>query len=180
MVEDNLLKKINQVKVSINETDVFDRLLDKLRWPKQYPWGQPSIEAINVDGSKDQNFFGDDGYVDSDECIKRYEEGYALILSNIGGFTLQTWMIQQYLNKYFNKEINCNFYFGNGTKSISFKKHSHDYPVLVKNIYGTSKWIIDGKEVLLQSQDAIWFDSFTPHEVVEIVNPKLSMTCNIE
>ena len=69
--------------------------------------------------------------------------------------------------------------FGNGKKSVSFEKHQHDYPVIVKNIYGTSKWIIDNKEVILGNQDVIWFDKNTDHQVIEISEPKLSMTCNL-
>ena len=76
--------------------------------------------------------------------------------------------------------VNCNFYFGNGKKSISFDKHNHDYPVIVKNIYGESKWVINEKEMTLKNQECIWFDKFTDHQVIEIANAKLSMTCNIE
>jgi hypothetical protein len=107
-------------------------------------------------------------------------KGTALILSGIGGFCKDTWLIQKLLNDTYNTQINCNFYFGNGLKSISFKKHSHDYAVLVKNIYGCSRWIIDGKEVFLKEQDIIWFDKNISHEVVEISSAKLSMTCNIK
>ena len=62
------------------------------------------------------------------------------------------------------RHIICNFYFGNGKKSISFDKHDHDYPVIVKNIYGESKWIIDEKEVVLKNQECIWFDKFVDHQ----------------
>jgi len=41
-------------------------------------------------------------------------------------------------------------------------------------------WIINEKEVILKDQDVIWFDKFTDHQVVEISDAKLSMTCNIE
>ena len=180
MVEDKIIKKLNSLKVNISEEVILERFLDRYRWPKQYSWGQPSIEAINPNGSKDQDFFHEDGYVDSERCIKRYEDGYSLIISNIGGFCKDTWIIQQILNQHYMRHINCNFYFGNGKKSISFDKHDHDYPVIVKNIYGESKWVIDEKEVILKNQECIWFDKFTKHQVIEISDAKLSMTCNIE
>jgi len=88
--------------------------------------------------------------------------------------------VQQSLNQTFKKYINCNLYFGNGNKSISFPKHSHDYPVIVKNIYGTSRWIIDEKEVVLKDQDVICFNKGINHQVVEISDAKLSLTCNIQ
>ncbi len=65
-------------------------------------------------------------------------------------------------------------------KSVSFFKHNHEYPVIVKNIYGTSRWIIDEKEVVLKDQDVIWFDKGVDHQVIEISDAKLSLTCNIQ
>ena len=35
-------------------------------------------------------------------------------------------------------------------------------------------------EVFLKNQDVIWFDKFVDHQVIEINDAKLSMTCNIE
>ena len=180
MIEDNLINLLSLKQVNVSEKNVLERLLDRYRWPFMYPWGQPSVEAILEDGSKHQKFFSKDGYLDSEECIKCYQEGYTLILSNIGCFSKDTWDIQDKLNKTFKTYINCNFYFGNGKKSISFDKHRHEYPVIVKNIYGSSKWIIDEKEVILKDQDCIFFNKDIDHQVVEINNAKLSMTCNIE
>lgn len=180
MVDDSILNKLNKIQVNLSETEVLDRLLDRMRWPKNYINEQPSVEAIKEDGSKHQDFFEEDQYLNSAKAIKCYEDGYSLILSNIGGFNHSTFLIQEVLNDHFQKRINCNFYFGNGLKSVSFEKHKHDYPVIVKNIYGTSKWIVDEKEVILSNQDVIWFDKNTYHQVIEISEPKLSMTCNIE
>jgi len=166
--------------INISEDDILERLLDRMRWPVLYPWNQPSVEAINEDGSKHNDFFWKDGYLDSEKCIKCYEEGYTLILSAIQGFSKDTWILHQGLKNFYNLPINCNFYFGNGKKSVSFKKHSHHYPVIVKNIYGQSKWILEEKEVIVKDNDFIWFDKFIDHQVIEINQPKLSMTCNIE
>ena len=179
MVEDKLVEILKNKKINLTEEGVLDRLLDRKRWPKHYLDGQPSVEAILEDGTKHQNFFNQDGYLDSEKCIECYEDGYTLILSNIGGFTKDTWMIQQILNHNFKTKINCNFYFGSGKKSVSFEKHNHDYPVIVKNIYGEGKWIIGDKEKIVADQDCIWFDRYVDHQVVEINDKKLSMTCNI-
>jgi len=180
MINNDILDKIERIKVNLTETDVLDKLLDRMRWPKNYLFGQPSVEAIKEDGTKHQDFFDEDGYLNSAKAIKCYEEGYSLILSNIGGFNRETFLIQETLNHYFKKIINCNFYFGNGLKSTSFDKHSHEYPVIVKNIYGQSKWVIAEKELILNGQDVIWFDKNTDHQVVKIYDAKLSMTCNID
>ena len=183
MVEDKLIQQLKSQKMSITEDIILERLLDRYRWPKLYSGQnelQPSVEAIKEDGTKHQDFFHDDNYLNSLDCIKCYEEGYSLILSNTGGLCKDLWLIQQILNQNYQRHINCNLYFGNGKKSVSFSKHNHEYPVIVKNIYGTSKWIIDGKEVILKDQDVIWFDKGIDHQVVEISDAKLSLTCNIE
>ena len=175
-----IIQTIKNKNVDLTEEQVLERLLDRYRWPYKYPWGQPSIEAILEDGTKHQRFFSRDGYLDSEACIKCYEDGYTLIISNIGGFNKDTWTINQLLNNYYKINVNCNFYFGNGKKSVSFKKHSHEYPVIVKNVYGDSTWIIDEKEVILRNQDVVYFDEGINHEVIKINQPKLSITCNME
>ncbi len=167
-------------KINLSEESVLEKLLDRKRWPKSYLDGQPSIEAIKEDGTKHQNFFNEDSYLNSIDCIKCYEDGHTLILSSIEGLDKDIWLIQQYLNKKLKTDkINCNLYFGNGKKSVSFPKHQHEYPVIVKNIYGKSKWIINEKEVILKDQECVWFDKFIDHQVVEIDNSKLSLTINL-
>ena len=181
MIENKFIETIKNKKINLTEKDVLERLLDRRRFPRHYICGQPSIEAILEDGRKtSQDFFDKDGYVNSLECIKAYEDGYTLILSNIGGFVKDTWIIQQWLNKTFNIECNCNFYFGTGKKTVSYIKHSHDYPVIVKNIYGEGVWVINGKEKIVTQQDCIWFDKGVEHQVIDIKNKRLSMTCNIK
>ena len=179
MVEDKFLEILKNKKVNLTEEDILERLLDRYRWPKQYPWGQPTIEAINEEGKKHQDLFSEDNYLNSEKCIKCYEEGYTLIISNIGEFMKDTWIIQNWLRQKFQIPINCNFYFGNGKKSVSFDKHHHEYSVIVKNIYGNSKWIINEKEIIFKDQDVISIDKGTNHQVVKINDAKLSMTCNI-
>tara|TARA_R100001086_G_scaffold100956_1_gene50597 strand:- start:3537 stop:4091 length:555 start_codon:yes stop_codon:yes gene_type:complete len=175
----NILKEINFVDIAVTEFDILNRLLDRLRWPRIYPWNQPSIEAINKDGSQHQNFFDDDNYLNSMSCIQCYEEGHTLIMSNVGSLFKDLWLVEQVLYKNFKQKINCNLYFGNGKKSVSFPLHKHEYAVIVKNLYGESVWIIDGKEVILKDQDTIWFDKDTYHQVIAIKKPKASLTCNI-
>ena len=181
MVEDKLIQQLKSQKISITEDTILERLLDRYRWPKLYSRDfQPSVEAIKEDGTKHQDFFDDDDYLNSLDCIKSYEEGYSLIISKAGTLCKDLWLIQQILNQNYQKHINCNLYFGNGKKSVSFSKHNHPYPVIVKNIYGTSKWIIDEKQVVLEDQDVIWFDRGVDHQVIEISDAKLSLTCNIQ
>jgi hypothetical protein len=175
----NVPNIIRACRIELKEQDVMERLEDRNRWPKQYPWNQPSVEAINADSTTHQSFFEKDGYLNYPECIKCYEKGQTLILSNIGYFNKDISFIQKLLNEIFKKKINCNLYFGKGSKKVSFKKHSHDYAVIVKNIYGESNWIIDGKECVLDKQNVFYIDKNKNHEVVSIKGPKLSMTIGL-
>jgi mannose-6-phosphate isomerase-like protein (cupin superfamily) len=176
---DNLVKTINNKKINLTEEMILERFLDRMRWPKEYHDGQPSLECIKEKGIKHQDFFKQDGYLDSEKCIKTYEEGYTLILSNCGGLTRDIWIIQQLINSYCKSFRNCNLYLGSGRKSVSFPKHTHDYAVLVKNIYGESEWLIGGEKRTLKNQDCLFFDKNTEHEVINIESSKLSLTCDL-
>ena len=176
----NIQKEVSDLTINLKEQDILDRFYDRLRWPKKYPWGQPSIEVIKEDQEPHQDFFYEDGYLDVDKCIQYYKDGYSLVISRIGWFTKETTKIQNLLSKFYNQNINCNFYFGTGKKTISFPPHSHSYKVLVKNIYGSSTWMINDKKVKLTKQKVLFFDKDTTHQVIDIHHKKLSMTCNIQ
>jgi len=68
----------------------------------------------------------------------------------------------------------------NSLFDLSFKKHSHPYAVIIKNIYGDSTWIINKKKYKLNNQNVFVIDKNIDHEVVSIETPKLSMTINLE
>jgi len=176
------IQQIARINLEIKEKDILDRIQDRYRWPYTYPYDklpQPSIECINPDGTTHQDFFHKDGWVDSKKAIDLYQEGYTLILSRVHMLFPGIIPISMELGKYVGKEINGNAYFSKGLKSVSFEAHSHNYPVFVKNIYGEVKWIIDGQEIILKEQDAIYFKENTTHQVVEIIEPRLSITFNL-
>ena len=176
----NLVKKISDMPIDLKEQDILDRLYDRLRWPKAYPWGQPTVEVIQKDGDKHQNFFWEDGYIDSNKCIRYYQDGYTLIFSNIGWFNKETGKIKNELDNASGLNITCNFYFGTGKKSTSFPPHAHVYDVLVKNIYGSSVWSLNNKETTLDKQRVLYVPKGTEHTVMKITDKKLSMTCNLK
>jgi len=39
----NLPRIIKDYKIYLKEEDILNRIQDRIRWPKKYPWGQPSI-----------------------------------------------------------------------------------------------------------------------------------------
>lgn len=172
-------EKIGNINIDITEKKLLDSLDNRKRWPMFYPWGQPSIEIILNNGNKTQDFFDENNLVISQKLINYYEDGYTLIFSNIGELFDDFKKVSDALNNIFGKKFNINAYFGKGTKSVSFKKHTHEYPVLIKNVFGKSEWIIQNKHITLEKQNVLLLDVFTEHEVIKINNAKLSLTCNL-
>lgn len=172
-------EKIGGINIDITEKKLLDSLDNRKRWPMFYPWGQPSVEIILNDGDKAQDFFDADNLVMPEKLKAYYEEGYTLIFSNIGELFDDFKKVSDALNDTFGRKFNINAYFGKGTKSVSFKKHVHEYPVLVKNVFGESDWIIQDEHMTLEGQNVLFFNAFTEHEVIQIKSPKLSLTCNL-
>lgn len=172
-------EEIGNIEIYVSEKDILNSFDNRKRWPMFYLWGQPSIEIILENGNKTQDFFDTDNFVISEKIKDYYENGYTLILSNIGELFEDFKKVSDVLNNAFGKKININAYFGKGTKSVSFQNHTHDYPVLVKNVFGESDWIIQHEHVTLEQQNVLFFDAFAEHEVVKIYSTKLSLTCNL-
>ena len=176
----SLVRTISDMDVNIKEQDILDRLDDRFRWPKTYPWGQPTVEVIKEDKRSYQDFFLEDGFIDSDKCIKYYQDGYTLVISHIGFLHKEAKKVKNELDNFFHLNINCNFYFGTGKKSTSFSSHAHNYDVLIKNIYGSSVWLLNNKETTLDRQRVFYLSKGTKHIVTKITDKKLSMTCNLQ
>ncbi len=171
---------IQQKKINVSRNDILERLSDRYRWPIVYPWNQPSVEFILSDGSKlHRELFLDDGYLNSDYAVQLYQSGYTLLLSNVGSLFNDFLYVQNILNKTLSKNININLYAGEGSKSVSFPPHTHEYDVLVKNISGKSVWILDDQNPVLQNQDILFVPKFSRHAVTSIVGDKISLTCNL-
>ena len=69
-MEKSILNIIKNKKVNLTEEDILNRLLDKFRWPKKYPWEQPSVEAILENGDKHQDFFDTDAPLARSSCAE--------------------------------------------------------------------------------------------------------------
>ena len=175
-----LAEYIRRIKVNVDESDVLHRLRDRWRWPVKLPGGIPSIDIINEDYTKTPAIYKEDGYLDSHKCIDLYYQGKTLIFSSCQWLFKDVTVISDLINKAHGYHCNMNMYFGKGTKAISFKEHSHNYDVLVKNVYGDSDWIINNKKISLKGQDVVYFEKHTPHEVIKINQPKLSLTFNLK
>ena len=176
----DLAKQIENIKINITEDQVLDYLKIKYRWPFKYSWDQNSVEVINNLGKGRTRFFDGHGYLLYDEWLKYYDLGYTSIISNVMNLNKDLRELQTLIVKTVGSHANGNFYFSKPGQKPSFDKHRHDYPVIVKQIYGGSTWIIDKKRIILNPQQTLLIDSHTEHEVVTKENKKLSLTLNID
>ena len=83
--------------------------------------------------------------------------------------------------EYKGSETNANLYLSAGTttKRPSFDPHNHDYHVIVKPIYGTCTWTIDGQTKEADPSDVIIIPEGSMHAVIDNPEPRLSLTINV-
>lgn len=176
-----VLNMVYNSPLRITESMVLERIKDRYRWPKFYNTGCPTIERIaREDGYKEQDFFSPiDDHLLYDQFLNLYKEGHTFVLSGVQYLFNDISAITNRLNEEFNIEVNSNMYISKGSKVISYPYHEHDYAVIIKNIDGRSKWLIDGEEYTLEQQNVFFIDKFKWHCVKEINNFKLSVTFNL-
>lgn len=177
----DLLQFIYGMKINIEESAVIERVKDRYRWPRLYNTGCPSLERIvNSNGDKLQDFFSyHDDFVIYEDFLRLYEEGYTFILSGVQYLFNDIATITEKMSTVFGIEINSNMYISRGEKIVSFPYHKHDYSVIVKNVQGKSLWTIDGEEYILEKQNVFYIDKNKWHCVKQIIEPKISITFNL-
>jgi hypothetical protein len=179
---EDILSIVDNHVLNITENDVLEFLKNKKRWPIKYPWGQPSVEIIHqfCNGLGKQEFFDPNGYLIYDEWVKYYNLGFTTIISNVLDLNESLRFLEEEILKYTGTKVNGNFYFsvGSSKNRVSFDDHTHDYHVIIKPVYGKSKWRLsenkfetDKKSFLIKSGEV--------HSVYECKDKKLSLTLNI-
>lgn len=177
----NFLNYADNKIINFNKDNIFEKILDRYRWPiKWHDSEYPSIESIDINGNNSiKNLYNEDGFINSESVIEQYESGNTLILSRIQFLFKEIYDISHEIKKELGYIPWANIYMSKGKKKASFNSHNHYYPVMVKNVAGVSKWIIAEQEILLKGQDVLYFPENTYHEVVEIIEPKISITFNL-
>jgi hypothetical protein len=179
----NLINKIENTKVNLCENDILNFLQIQKRWPIQYPSSQATIQIINQLGFPNADFFENtrDGvFLNYEKWLYFYNLGFTSIISNVLDLTKELRLLQKTLVDEIGLKICGNFYFGKPGRKASFNKHSHSYDVIVKQIYGKSKWILDNQEIYLYPNQVLYVPKGTEHAVIEKTEKKLSLTLNIE
>ena len=166
---------IKDHEITLDEDGILDLLQIKYRWP------EPALEVINQCQKKSNGFFDSRGFVYYEKWKRLYDLGFTSLLSNIMDLTAELRSLDDKLYEYKGSETNANMYLSAGTKKhrASFDPHNHDYHVIVKQIYGTCTWIINGKSQEANPSDVLIIPAGTMHSVAENKEPRLSLTMNL-
>jgi len=166
---------IKEHEITLDEDGILDLLQIKYRWP------EPALEVINQCQKKSDGFFDSRGYVYYERWKRLYDLGFTSLLSNIMDLTSELRSLDDKLYEYKGSETNANMYLSAGTTKhrASFDPHNHDYHVIVKPIYGTCTWVINGKSQEVDPSDVLIIPAGTMHSVVENKEPRLSLTMNL-
>ena len=175
----NLLKEYT---INITEEDIFELFKIRKRFPHEFHTGCPSIEVINsYDGqTQHRGIFDSQGFLEYEKVKKVYELGHTLILSSVFDLTHDLRMLESVISDSFSFfPAQGNLYMSKQGKG-GFKSHDHSYDVYVKQIYGTSHWVLGETEnVTAKPGDVIYIPRFTKHFVDDTDGPRLSLTINM-
>ena len=166
---------IREHEITLDEDGILDLLQIKYRWP------EPALEVINQCQKKSNGFFDSRGFVYYEKWKRLYDLGFTSLLSNIMDLTAELRSLDDKLYEYKGSETNANMYLSAGTKKhrASFDPHNHDYHVIVKQIYGTCTWIINGKSQEANPSDVLIIPAGTMLSVAENKEPRLSLTMHL-
>lgn len=181
----DLIEKINSLQINVSERMILDRFVDRYRWFITYPWGQPTIEVLDKQNGQlvdPWNFFSrEDGFLITENLLEKYNDGCTLIVSNIGELFPDFKKVSDEIVKTIGHRVNINMYMGRGGgRRVSFEPHTHDYDVIVKNVYGVADWINCDENVILKDQETLFIPKEGEHCVTKIYGKKCSLTCNIQ
>jgi len=173
---------LEEYTLHIEEKDVLNFWKMRRRFPHQFHTQGPSIEVINsYDGeSQHKGMFDSEGYLEYFKILDYYEKGHTIIMSNVFDLTEELRMLEGAISDSFAFfPVYGNFYMSKEGKG-GFKSHDHQYDVYVKQIYGTSHWVLGETEnITANSGDVIYIPKHTKHFVDNTDGPRLSLTINM-
>ena len=171
---------IANTPINIDEKKMLSLLQIKYRWQKDL------IHVINHCGVINQDFFDlNDSCINYDRWKKFYDMGFTTLMFNVLDLTEELRELNEKLLPIRGSNTLANFYFSKGTETRrpSFDKHTHDYNVIVKPIYGKVHWKVNGEDIIADPvanpRNLIVVPAYTEHQVVASTEPKLSLTINL-
>ena len=174
---------LEEYTFNITEQDVFNWFKIRRRFPHEFHTQTPSIEVINsYDGeSQQRGVFDSEGYLEYSKILDYYERGHTIIMSNVFDLTEELRMLEGAISDSFAfYPVKGNFYVSRESTG-GFKSHDHPhYDVFVKQIYGTSHWVLgETEDVILPPGDVLYIPKGTKHYVKSSDGPRLSLTINM-
>ena len=166
---------IGSHEITLTEEGILDLLQIKYRWP------EPALEVVNQCGNVSNGFFDSRKYIIYEQWKRLYDLGFTSLLNNVMDLTAEFRSLGNKLYEYKGSEVNANLYLSKGTetKRPSFDPHQHDYHVIVRPIYGSCVWELNGQRQEVQSDGVVIIPAGTMHSVVENREPRLSLTINM-
>ena len=110
-----------------------------------------------------------------------YEKGHTIIISNVFDLTEELRMFEGAIADSFAfYPVQGNFYWSKSGDG-GFSSHDHpQYDVFVKQIYGTSHWVLgETEDVIMPPEDVLYIPKGTKHYVKSTDGPRLSLTINM-
>jgi len=162
-------------QINIDESLILDLLKIKYRWPKGH------VETINMCSMTMDDYFDHRGFLWYEKWKELYDWGFPSHLNNVMDLTEDLRQLNKKLLQIRGSETMGNIYLSKGTttKIPSFPPHHHDYHVIVKTVYGNTKWMI-GKDIFdVGPNTTLMIPAGTVHAVVEAKEPRLSVTMNV-
>ena len=182
MIDLNYLESIvKSIDINLTEEDILNFLKIKKRWPYRYPWGQPSVEILSEKETlESKEFFSVDSYFIFEKWYRYYDLGFTTIISSVLDLNSDLRKLNTILTDQTGLTINANLYFSKPGRRASFENHSHEYDVIVKQIYGKSHWVVNDKEFILKPKETCIIPKNVFHQVINKNENKLSLTINIQ
>ena len=166
---------IGDHEITLTEEGILDLLQIKYRFP------EAALEVINQCGNTSNGFFDSRKFIIYDRWKRLYDLGFTTLLNNVMDLTAELRALDDKLFEFKGSETNANFYLSAGTKvkRPSFDPHHHDYDVIVKPIYGTCLWRINGQVEQVSPEGVLIIPAGTQHSVCSNEEPRLSLTINM-
>ena len=166
---------IGEHEITLTEEGILDLLQIKYRFP------EAALEVINQCGNTSNGFFDSRKFIIYDRWKRLYDLGFTTLLNNVMDLTAELRALDDKLFEFKGSETNANFYLSAGTKvkRPSFDPHHHEYDVIVKPIYGTCLWRINGQVEQVTPEGVLIIPAGTQHSVCSNEEPRLSLTLNM-
>ena len=115
-----------------------------------------------------------------DEWKKYYDLGFTTMISNVMDLTPELRDLRKKMFELTGINFVGNFYLSKGNNSKkSWDPHNHHYNVIVKVLYGETKWKISKDIFQYEENDTILIPAKTDHSVVECLSDRLTLTINL-